>query len=212
MPLINVLKLSIDLWRRCALFVLLLSILFVPAMSYSQELRAIIDTSKGTIEVILNERAAPTTVANFVNLAIRGFYDGLTFHRVERNFMIQGGDPLADGTGGPGYQFAGEILLKHNQPGIISMANSGPGTDGSQFFLTHLATSHLDGLHSVFGKVISGQSVVNQIRRRDIISSIIIEGDPSALFRKRQDQLSEWNQVLDEIYPNLKSVFVPVAN
>ena len=212
MPLINVLKLSVDLWHRCALFVVLLSVLFVPAMGYSQELRAIIDTSKGTIEVNLNERAAPTTVANFVNLAIRGFYDGLTFHRVERNFMIQGGDPLADGTGGPGYQFAGEILLKHNQPGIISMANSGPGTDGSQFFLTHLATSHLDGLHSVFGKVISGQSVVNQIRRRDIISSIIIKGDPSALFRKRQDQLSEWNQVLDEIYPNLKSVFVPVAN
>ena len=212
MPLINVLKLSIDLWRRCVLFVLLLSVLFVPAMGYSQELRAIIDTSKGTIEINLNERAAPTTVANFVNLAIRGFYNGLTFHRVERNFMIQGGDPLADGTGGPGYQFAGEILLKHNQPGIISMANSGPGTDGSQFFLTHLATSHLDGLHSVFGKVISGQSVVNQIRRRDIISSIIIEGDPSALFRKRQDQLSEWNQVLDEVYPNLKSVFVPVAN
>ena len=212
MPLINVLKLSIDLWRRCAIFVVLLSVLFVPAMGYSQGLRAIIDTSKGTIEVNLNERAAPTTVANFVNLAIRGFYNGLTFHRVERNFMIQGGDPLADGTGGPGYQFAGEILLKHNQPGIISMANSGPGTDGSQFFLTHLATSHLDGLHSVFGKVISGQSVVNQIRRRDIINSIIIEGDPSALFRKRQDQLSEWNQVLDEIYPNLKSVFVPVAN
>ena len=212
MPLINVLKLSIDLWHRCALFVVLLSALFAPAMGYSQELRAIIDTSKGTIEVNLNERAAPTTVANFANLAMRGFYDGLTFHRVERNFMIQGGDPIADGTGGPGYQFAGEILLKHNQPGIISMANSGPGTDGSQFFLTHLATSHLDGLHSVFGKVISGQSVVNQIRRRDIISSIIIEGDPSALFRKRQDQLSEWNQVLDEIYPNLKSVFVPVAN
>jgi len=212
MPLINVLKLSIDLWRRCVLFVLLLSVLFVPAMGYSQELRAIIDTSKGTIEVNLNERAAPTTVANFVNLAIRGFYNGLTFHRVERNFMIQGGDPLADGTGGPGYQFAGEILLKHNQPGIISMANSGLGTDGSQFFITHLATSHLDGLHSVFGKVISGQSVVNQIRRRDIINSIIIEGDPSALFRKRKDQLSEWNQVLDEIFPNLKSIFVPVAN
>ena len=212
MPLINVLKLSIDLWHRCALFVVLLSALFAPAMGYSQELRAIIDTSKGTIEVNLNERAAPTTVANFANLAIRGFYDGLTFHRVERNFMIQGGDPLADGTGGPGYQFAGEILLKHNQPGIISMANSGPGTEGSQFFITHLATSHLDGLHSVFGKVISGQSVVNQIRRRDIINSIIIEGDPSALFRKRKDQLSEWNQVLDEIFPNLKSIFVPVAN
>ena len=212
MPLINVLKLSIDLWHRCALFVVLLSVLFVPAMGYSQELRAIIDTSKGTIEVNLNERAAPTTVANFVNLAIRGFYDGLTFHRVERNFMIQGGDPLADGGGGPGYQFAGEILLKHNQPGIISMANSGPGTDGSQFFLTHLATSHLDGLHSVFGKVISGQPVVNQIRRRDVINSITIEGDPSALFRRRQEQLREWNQVLNENFPNLKSVFVPVAN
>ncbi len=212
MPLINVLKLSIDLWHRCALFVVLLSALFAPAMGYSQELRAIIDTSKGTIEVNLNERAAPTTVANFANLAMRGFYDGLTFHRVERNFMIQGGDPIADGTGGPGYQFAGEIILKHNQPGIISMANSGPGTEGSQFFITHLATSHLDGLHSVFGKVISGQSVVNQIRRRDIINSIIIEGDPSALFKKRQDQLSEWNQVLDEIFPNLKSIFVPVAN
>ena len=212
MPLINVLKLSVGLWHRCALFVVLWSVLFVPAMGYSQELRAIIDTSKGTIEVNLNERAAPTTVANFANLAMRGFYDGLTFHRVERNFMIQGGDPIADGTGGPGYQFAGEILLKHNQPGIISMANSGPGTEGSQFFITHLATSHLDGLHSVFGKVISGQSVVNQIRRRDIINSIIIEGDPSALFRKRQDQLSEWNQVLDEIFPNLKSIFVPVAN
>ena len=136
MPLINVLKLSIDLWHRCALFVVLLSALFAPAMGYSQELRAIIDTSKGTIEVNLNERAAPTTVANFANLAMRGFYDGLTFHRVERNFMIQGGDPIADGTGGPGYQFAGEILLKHNQPGIISMANSGPNTNGAQFYLT----------------------------------------------------------------------------
>jgi len=212
MPLINMIKLSIDLWRRCALFVVLLSVSFAPAVGYSQELRAIIDTSKGTIEVSLNERAAPTTVANFVNLAIRGFYDGLTFHRVERNFMIQGGDPLADGTGGPGYQFAGEILLKHNQPGIISMANSGSGTDGSQFFITHLATSHLDGLHSVFGKVISGQLVVNQIRRRDVINSITIEGDPSALFSRRQEQLSEWNQVLDENFPYLKSVFVSVAN
>jgi len=181
-------------------------------MGYSQDLRAIIDTSKGTIEVTLNERAAPTTVANFVNLAIRGFYEGLMFHRVERNFMIQGGDPLGNGTGGPGYQFTGEILLKHNQPGIISMANSGPGTDGSQFFITHLATSHLDGLHSVFGKVISGQPVVNQIRRRDIINSITIEGDPSTLFRRKQDQLSEWNQVLDENFSDLKSVFESGTN
>ena len=207
MPIINEPILNINRCTLCAVFILLTTALSVPIMGYSQDLRAIIDTSKGTIEVTLNERAAPTTVANFVNLAIRGFYEGLMFHRVERNFMIQGGDPLGNGTGGPGYQFTGEILLKHNQPGIISMANSGPGTDGSQFFITHLATSHLDGLHSVFGKVISGQPVVNQIRRRDIINSITIEGDPSTLFRRKQDQLSEWNQVLDENFSDLKSVF-----
>ena len=212
MPIINDPILKINRCTLYAVFILLTTALSVPIMGYSQDLRAIIDTSKGTIEVTLNERAAPTTVANFVNLAIRGFYEGLMFHRVERNFMIQGGDPLGNGTGGPGYQFTGEILLKHNQPGIISMANSGPGTDGSQFFITHLATSHLDGLHSVFGKVISGQPVVNQIRRRDIINSITIEGDPSTLFRRKQDQLSEWNQVLDENFSDLKSVFESGTN
>ena len=212
MPIINEPILNINRCTLCAVFILLTTALSVPIMGYSQDLRAIIDTSKGTIEVTLNERAAPTTVANFVNLAIRGFYEGLMFHRVERNFMIQGGDPLGNGTGGPGYQFTGEILLKHNQPGILSMANSGPGTDGSQFFITHLATSHLDGLHSVFGKVISGQPVVNQIRRRDIINSITIEGDPSTLFRRKQDQLSEWNQVLDENFSDLKSVFESGTN
>ena len=212
MPIINEPILKINRCTLCAVFILLTTALSVPIMGYSQDLRAIIDTSKGTIEVTLNERAAPTTVANFVNLAIRGFYEGLMFHRVERNFMIQGGDPLGNGTGGPGYQFTGEILLKHNQPGIISMANSGPGTDGSQFFITHLATSHLDGLHSVFGKVISGQPVVNQIRRRDIINSITIEGDPSTLFGRKQDQLSEWNQVLDENFSDLKSVFESGTN
>ena len=212
MAIINEPVLKIQRWSLCAVFILLTTALSVPIMGYSQELRAIIDTSKGVIEVTLNERAAPTTVANFVNLAIRGFYEGLMFHRVERNFMIQGGDPLGNGTGGPGYQFTGEILLKHNLPGILSMANSGPGTDGSQFFITHLATSHLDGLHSVFGKVISGQPVVNQIRRRDIINSITIEGDQYALFRRKQDQLSEWNQVLDENFLDLKSVFESGAN
>lgn len=188
---------------------LLFSLLVVPLQGTAQSLRALIDTSKGEILVELNERAAPTTVANFVNLAQRGFYDGLTFHRVERNFMVQGGDPLGNGTGGPGYQFTGEIILKHNQPGIISMANAGPGTDGSQFFLTHLATPFLDGLHSVFGRLVQGQAVVNQIRRKDVINSITIEGDPSELFRRRQAQLEEWNQALDEIFPELKPAFVP---
>ena len=170
----------------------------------AQTLVAIIDTSKGVIRTELNERAAPTTVANFVNLVMRGFYDGLTFHRVERNFMIQGGDPLGNGTGGPGYQFRGEIILKHNQPGILSMANSGPGSDGSQFFITHLATPHLDGLHSVFGRVTEGQQVVYQIRRRDVINSITIEGDPTSVFARRVNELVEWNRILDEQFPNLK--------
>jgi len=185
----------------------LMLVLMLSAISFgaiAQPLRAVIDTSKGEIVVQLNERAAPTTVANFTNLAMRGFYDGLTFHRVERNFMVQGGDPLGNGTGDPGYKFAGEIVLHHNQPGIISMANSGPGTDGSQFFLTHLATPHLNGKHSVFGKVLSGMSVVNQLRRRDTINSIVIEGDTSALFERRRERLDEWNAILDAEFPDLR--------
>ena len=187
-------------FRACVL----IALIFPSSSIYAQGLVAIINTSKGVIEAELNDRAAPTTVANFINLAIRGFYDGLTFHRVERNFMVQGGDPLGNGSGGPGYRFAGEIILKHNQPGILSMANSGPGTDGSQFFLTHLATPHLDGLHSVFGKVINGQSVIYDIRRRDVINSISIQGDPTNLFKRKADDLQTWNKALDLNYPDLK--------
>ncbi|MFT4861001.1 MAG: peptidyl-prolyl cis-trans isomerase B (cyclophilin B) [Pseudohongiellaceae bacterium] len=174
-------------------------------MSVAQSLVANIDTNKGLISVALNERAAPTTVANFINLANRGFYDGLTFHRVERNFMVQGGDPLGTGTGGPGYSFQGEIVLRHNQPGILSMANSGPGTDGSQFFLTHLATPHLNGLHSVFGVVNAGLPIVHQLRRGDVINSITIEGDYSALFEKEKEKISQWNAILDEGFPDLSA-------
>ena len=184
------------------MLVLMLSVISVSAIA--QPLRAIIDTSKGEIVVQLNERAAPTTVANFTNLAMRGFYDGLTFHRVERNFMVQGGDPLGNGTGDAGYKFSGEIVLHHNQPGIISMANSGPGTDGSQFFLTHLATPYLNGKHSVFGKVLSGMPVVNQLKRRDTISSIVIEGDLGSLFERRRALLDEWNVILDAKFPDLR--------
>ena len=185
----------------------LIALIFSSSSIYAQGLVAIINTSKGVIEAELNDRAAPTTVANFINLAIRGFYDGLTFHRVERNFMVQGGDPLGNGSGGPGYRFAGEIILKHNQPGILSMANSGPGTDGSQFFLTHLATPHLDGLHSVFGKVINGQSVIYDIRRRDVINSISIQGDPTNLFKRKAEDVETWNNTLDLNYPDLKPAF-----
>ena len=184
-----------------------LALVFLSGSIYAQGLGAIIETSKGVIEAELNDRAAPTTVANFANLAIRGFYDGLTFHRVERNFMVQGGDPLGNGSGGPGYRFAGEIILKHNQPGILSMANSGPGTDGSQFFLTYLATPHLDGIHSVFGKVINGQRVIFDIQRRDVINSISIKGDPTNLFKRKAEDLETWNRALDRNYPDLKPAF-----
>lgn len=184
-----------------------LALVFLSGSIYAQGLVAIIETSKGVIEAELNDRAAPTTVANFANLAIRGFYDGLTFHRVERNFMVQGGDPLGNGSGGPGYRFAGEIILKHNQPGILSMANSGPGTDGSQFFLTYLATPHLDGIHSVFGKVINGQRVIFDIQRRDVINSISIKGDPTNLFKRKAEDLETWNRALDRNYPDLKPAF-----
>jgi len=184
-----------------------ISLILFSNQNFAQNLTAVIDTSKGIILTELNDRAAPTTVANFVNLALRGYYDGLIFHRVERNFMVQGGDPLGNGTGGPGYSFGGEIILKHSRPGVLSMANSGPGTDGSQFFITHLATPHLDGLHSVFGRVIEGQNVVYQIRRRDIINSITIEGDPTAILKRKIEEVNNWNTVLDTQFPDLKPAF-----
>ena len=184
-----------------------ISLILFSNQNFAQNLTAVIDTSKGIILTELNDRAAPTTVANFVNLALRGYYDGLIFHRVERNFMVQGGDPLGNGTGGPGYRFGGEIILKHSRPGVLSMANSGPGTDGSQFFITHLATPHLDGLHSVFGRVIEGQNVVYQIRRRDIINSITIEGDPTAILKRKIEEVNNWNTVLDTQFPDLKPAF-----
>lgn len=186
-----------------ALLVLLVVLLTEPG-AIAQSLTASIVTNKGDIELELNERAAPTTVANFVNLAERGFYDGLTFHRVERNFMIQGGDPRGNGTGGPGYQFSGELLLKHTRPGTLSMANSGPGTDGSQFFLTHVPTPHLDGKHSVFGRVTSGMEVVNRIVRGDVIRSITIHGDTAALKARKKADLDKWNAILDKEFPDLR--------
>ena len=198
--------------KHSALLLVILVFSSTATRVYSQSLRAIIDTSKGEIVLQLNERAAPTTVANFANLAMRGFYDGLTFHRMERNFMVQGCDPLGDGSGGPGYEFQGELVLNHNQPGIASMANAGPGTEGSQFFLTHLATPHLNGIHSVFGKVISGMPVVHQLRRRDIINSIVIEGDASALFARRQSQLKQWNAVLDVDFPDLRPAPIQIGD
>jgi peptidyl-prolyl cis-trans isomerase B (cyclophilin B) len=138
---------------------------------------ATIQTDKGEIKIELAAKDAPNTVNNFVYLSSAGFYDGLSFHRVISDFMIQGGCPLGTGTGGPGYRFADEFSpnWRHSGPGMLSMANSGPGTNGSQFFITHAAQPHLDNKHSVFGKVTSGQDVVNAVRQGDKINRIEIE-------------------------------------
>jgi peptidyl-prolyl cis-trans isomerase B (cyclophilin B) len=137
---------------------------------------ATIDTSRGTIKLKLHDDKAPKTVANFEKLAKQGFYNGLKFHRVIENFMVQTGCPQGTGTGGPGYKFADEFHpdLKHTGPGVLSMANSGPNTNGSQFFITHVATPWLDGKHSVFGQVVEGQDVVNAIRQGDVMKSVTV--------------------------------------
>ncbi len=163
-------------------------------------LTANMKTNKGDITIDLFAAGAPMTVANFVNLAKRGFYDGLTFHRVIEDFMIQGGDPRGTGTGGPGYQFGDEFSpdLRHDGPGVLSMANSGPGTNGSQFFITHAATPWLDGKHTVFGKVTAGQDTVNAIAQNDTITTLKIEGDPAELLEAQESNLEAWNKTLDK--------------
>ncbi|MEY4192388.1 MAG: hypothetical protein RJA00_619 [Bacteroidota bacterium] len=172
-------------------------------------LYASMETNKGTILLQLHYKETPLTVCNFVGLAEgkitnnakplgTPFYDGLKFHRVIDNFMIQGGDPAGNGSGGPGYQFDDEFVstLKHIGPGVLSMANAGPGTNGSQFFITHVATPWLDGAHTVFGKVITGQDVVNAIRQDDVITSVKI-------IRKGKD--AKAFEANDEAFKKLKA-------
>jgi peptidyl-prolyl cis-trans isomerase B (cyclophilin B) len=163
--------------------------------------KATIKTNKGDIHIKLFDDLTPVTVANFVNLAKRGFYTGIKFHRVIPEFMIQGGCPLGTGTGGPGYTFQDEFApeLKHDKPGILSMANAGPNTNGSQFFITHVPTPWLDGKHSIFGEVESSQDqdVVNSIAQNDVIESVFVEGDAETLFEKAKSRLDGWNKILD---------------
>ena len=162
-------------------------------------LKATFATSKGPIHVDLYADKAPITVANFVNLAKRGYYNGLSFHRVIPDFMVQGGCPEGSGRGGPGYKFEDEVKtgLRHDK-GVLSMANAGPGTNGSQFFITHTPTPWLDGKHTVFGAVVGpeDQKVVDAIRGEDTIESIKIGGDTAALLEKEKARIELWNATL----------------
>lgn len=155
------------------------------------------ETDRGNIRVELAADKAPLTVANFVNLAQHGFYDGLNFHRVIPDFMIQGGCPEGSGRGGPGYRFEDETGngLRHER-GVLSMANAGPNTNGSQFFITHVPCGWLDGKHTVFGKVIAGLDVVDTVKQGDKIQSVKIEGDAAAVLAAKADRVAEWNKIL----------------
>ena len=163
-------------------------------------MKANVKTNKGTIELDLFYDKAPITVSNFVNLSNKGYYNDLSFHRVLENFMIQGGCPLGTGTGGPGYQFEDEFHpeLKHDKPGILSMANAGPGTNGSQFFITHLETPWLDNNHTVFGCVTdkNSQDIVNTIVQGDCIESIEVK-DKLPDNENINELIKSWNMILD---------------
>jgi peptidyl-prolyl cis-trans isomerase A (cyclophilin A) len=174
------------------------------------------ETTEGNFKIRLFDQEAPNTVGNFVGLAEgtkewrdpksgerrkAPFYDGIIFHRVINGFMIQGGDPLGQGTGGPGYNFADEFhpQLRHDKAGVLSMANAGPNTNGSQFFITHVPTPWLDGKHTVFGQILGGEdrAIVDSVRQGEKIGSITIKGDYAPLLQKMKPQLDRWNQMLD---------------
>lgn len=164
-----------------------------------KRLEAQLETTKGTIVLELLSKDAPITVANFVNLANRKYYDGVVFHRVIADFMIQGGDPTGTGRGGPGYRFEDEFESgrKFDRPGILAMANAGPGTNGSQFFITHVPTPHLNNKHTIFGLVKEGQEIVDSIARGDKIVALKIVGDATELLEKQKDRIAKWNAIMD---------------
>lgn len=166
-----------------------------------KDVKLVLKTSKGDIKLVVYASKTPITAANFLNLAKRGYYNGVMFHRVIPNFMIQTGDRTGTGRGTPGYSFENEIVpdLKHDGPGILSMANTGmPDSNGSQFFITHRATPHLDGMHTVFGRVLSGQDIVDSIRRGDTIKSVQFIDSPDEAINAQKERVRTWNSILDQ--------------
>lgn len=166
------------------------------------DLKATIKTTKGDIHLTLKPEVAPVTVANFVNLAQRGYYNGIKFHRVIPDFMIQGGDPTGTGMGGPGYNFRDEYSdgVEFTKPGILAMANAGANTNGSQFFITHVPTEWLNYKHTIFGEVVSAedQKVVNAVAQGDLMNEIVIDGDVETFLTDMKEAVSKFNSALDK--------------
>jgi len=195
--------------RKLSLLMLsLLLMTTVGVVSYSKEykMKVKITTAKGDVNINLLPEKSPVTVANFVNLAKHGYYDGLKFHRVIENFMAQGGDPTGTGMGGPGYKFEDEVNngLNFSKAGKLAMANAGPGTNGSQFFITTVPTEWLNGNHTIFGEVVSNADldVVKKLSNGDIMTKVTVEGDVDSLMKTQKSKVDSWNKVLKQNFPN----------
>jgi len=186
----------------------ILMMMTVAVQSYSKEykMKAKIITAKGDININLLPDKSPVTVANFVNLAKKGYYNGLKFHRVIENFMAQGGDPTGTGAGGPGYQFEDEVNngLNFSKAGKLAMANAGPETNGSQFFITTVPTEWLNGNHTIFGEVVSDTdlAVVKKLSNGDVMTKVIVEGDVDAFLKTQKSRVDSWNKTLKQNFPN----------
>ena len=195
--------------RKVSLLMLsFLMVMMAGVISYSREykMKVKIITEKGDININLLPEKSPVTVANFVNLAKKGYYDGLKFHRVIDNFMAQGGDPTGTGAGGPGYQFEDEVNngLNFSKAGKLAMANAGPGTNGSQFFITTVPTEWLNGNHTIFGEVVSDDDlkVVKKLSNGDVMKKVVVEGDVDAFLKTQKNRVDSWNKTLKQNFPN----------
>jgi len=195
--------------RKISLLMLsFLMVMMAGVISYSKEykMKVKIMTDKGDININLLPEKSPVTVANFVNLAKHGYYDGLKFHRVIENFMAQGGDPTGTGMGGPGYKFEDEVNngLNFSKAGKLAMANAGPGTNGSQFFITTVPTEWLNGNHTIFGEVVSNADldVVKKLSNGDIMTKVTVEGDVDSFLKTQKSKVDSWNKVLKQNFPN----------